>query len=519
MSEGAPGRTADPPPSPDGTAADDIDGLLDGVLEVTRVQSAEIALVDPSRRFLTTAAVRGHETGGGPGARTPIGSGFAGRVAAERATRAVQGFAAPDGTPTGSLLGVPLLAGHRTLGVLTVGSREDRRFSDDETALLEGVGSRIAARIAEGLPAAERAAAAALRQGLGPPGIPDVPGLEFAARHMPADADRTGGDWYDIVPVPSGSVWVVVGDVAGRGLPAVLAAARLSSALRAYSTEVGGDPAELLSRLDRHICQYEPDVMATVLCALIDPDTDRIVVSSAGHPPAVVSARADVPAAALDVPTDLPIGVDPYRRRRSSAMTLPPGTTICLYTDGLVHHRGRTPQAGIEQLCRAVFAGAPDVVCSVVLADLIGDRRVEDDVAVLVVRRPMIDRTEPLTLRMPAQPTSLQPLRAATRRWLAAVGQAPAPAGDLLVAIGEAVANVVEHAYGPRGGEVFLHLAVEPPDVVAVVRDTGRWRAPRGQHRGRGSTLMAELSDEVSVDRTDGGTRVVIRRALDRSHS
>lgn len=62
-------------------------------------------------------------------------------------------------------------------------------------------------------------------------------------------------------------------------------------------------------------------------------------------------------------------------------------------------------------------------------------------------------------------------------------------------------------------------LAVEPPDVVAVVRDTGRWRAPRGRHRGRGSTLMAELSDEVSVNRTDGGTQVIIRRALDRSGS
>jgi anti-sigma regulatory factor (Ser/Thr protein kinase) len=200
-------------------------------------------------------------------------------------------------------------------------------------------------------------------------------------------------------------------------------------------------------------------------------------------------------------------------------MTLPPGTTVCLYTDGLVGPRGRTRRAGIERLCRTVFAGAPDVVCSVVLADLIGDRPTEDDVAVLVVRRPTVERTEPLTLRMPAQPACLQPVRAATRRWLAAVGQTPVAAGDLLVAVGEAVANVVEHAYGPRGGDVYLHLAVEASDVVAVVRDTGRWRAPRGQHRGRGSTLMAELSDEVSIDRTDGGTRVVIRRALDGSRS
>jgi anti-sigma regulatory factor (Ser/Thr protein kinase) len=73
---------------------------------------------------------------------------------------------------------------------------------------------------------------------------------------------------------------------------------------------------------------------------------------------------------------------------------------------------------------------------------------------------------------------------------------------------------VVEHAYGGGGGQVSVHLMLEPPDVVAVVDDAGSWRPPRGEFRGRGLTLMRALADDVQIDRTEGGTRVVIRRAL-----
>lgn len=507
-----------PSVGPTGTdpSSDGLDEALDGVLGLLRVETAGLALVDPSRRFLITTAARGREAGIWHGTRTSIGVGVAGRVAADRAARSGPGHGDSDGAV--SLLGVPLLGGRRLLGVLVVGERGGRSFTAEETSLLQRAGDRIAASIAVGAAAAaERAATTVLQHGLGSPGMPRVPGLELAARYLPAGEGEIGGDWYDVLPLPSGATWIVVGDVAGRGLPAVLAAGRVGSALRAHANEVGGDPAELLRRLDRHLCRFEPEVMATVLCALVDPDSDRIVVSSAGHPPAVVSARADALAAVLDVPVDLPLGVDPDRRRRAAGMTLPPGTTVCLYTDGLVASRDRAPRTGIEQLCRTVFAGAPEVVCAVVLADLVGDRRLEDDVAVLVVRRPAVDGTEPLTLQMPASPASLEPMRAATRRWLAASGQPPASVNEMLVAIGEAVANVVEHAYGPRGGDVYLHLALEPPDVVAMVRDTGRWRERRGQHRGRGSMLIAELADEVRVDRSESGTQVLIRRNLRRS--
>jgi anti-sigma regulatory factor (Ser/Thr protein kinase) len=100
------------------------------------------------------------------------------------------------------------------------------------------------------------------------------------------------------------------------------------------------------------------------------------------------------------------------------------------------------------------------------------------------------------------------------RRWLTGIRADRDASADLLAAVGEACANAIEHAYGAAGGMVSVHLEHHPPDVVAVIEDTGRWRAPRNGFRGRGITLMYALSDEVSIDPADAGTRVRIRRAI-----
>jgi anti-sigma regulatory factor (Ser/Thr protein kinase) len=84
---------------------------------------------------------------------------------------------------------------------------------------------------------------------------------------------------------------------------------------------------------------------------------------------------------------------------------------------------------------------------------------------------------------------------------------------DLLLAVGESTSNVVEHAYGPGGGTLTVRLELQPPEVVVTVKDSGRWRPPRGTNRGRGSHIMAAVGD-VIVDRGPDGTEVVIRRRL-----
>ena len=501
----------------------DVDELLDELLERIRelleVDTAAVLLLNPSAQHLVATAARGLEEEVRQGVRIPLGKGFAGRIAAERQsvfldkvdhTNVLNPILRDKGIR--SLLGVPLLFSGAVLGVLHVGTLHPRAFTADDTALLQLVADRIAPAVHARTTQVERAAAAALQRSLLPTALPDVPGLEFAARYVPGDQGKVGGDWYDVFTLPSGEVCVVLGDVVGRGLPAAVEMGRLRHTLRAYTLETA-DPADILDRLDRQVRHFEPDVMATVLCAVVDPSGEQMRVSTAGHPPPVISAGADLPAAVLELPADLPIGVA-AARRHASTVALPPGTAVCLYTDGLVERRGRSLTVGLERLSKAMFAGPADSVCAGIMSALVGADPPSDDIALLVLRRqPLSDGDgDTLELELPAVPGALKPLRIAMRRWLDQIGAGRQATADVLTAVGEACSNAVEHAYGPLGGTVTVRLSYQPPDAIAEVADNGRWRTAGGGLRGRGLTLMRALADEVTIDRTDTGTTVRIRR-------
>jgi anti-sigma regulatory factor (Ser/Thr protein kinase) len=356
-----------------------------------------------------------------------------------------------------------------------------------------------------------RAAAAGLQSSLLPARLPMVPGLELAACYVPAE-DGEAGDWYDVFTLPSGCLCIVIGDVVGRGLEAPDVIGRLRSVLRAYAL-LGDNPAEVLGRVDRHVQHFELETTATVLLAMFEPSFERLHLSAAGHPPPVL-AMPDQPAALLEVPSDHPLG-DPRRsRRRATTITVPPGALLCFYTDGLVEHRDTPLDAGLNRLCDSVVAGPVESVCAEVMARLVGDDAPGDEVALLTVRRQYSGEIGSLDLVVPALPWLLKDIRMAMRRWLLAVGAAPHAVADLLVAVGEACTNAVEHAYGPDGGTVTVHLELQPPDVLATVRDAGRWR-PRGDdHQGRGTQFMHNCSDELRIDHGPTGTNVLIRRRL-----
>jgi len=134
----------------------------------------------------------------------------------------------------------------------------------------------------------------------------------------------------------------------------------------------------------------------------------------------------------------------------------------------------------------------------------------------VAVRRQDSGAIDPLDLVVPALPESLRDIRVAMRRWLPEVGAAPRAVADLLVAVGEACTNSVEHAYGPGGGTVTVHLELQMPDVLATIRDTGRWGRPgdENRRRGRGTQFMRNCSDDLRIDHGPTGTNVVIRRRL-----
>lgn len=493
--------------------------LLDRVREVLTADTAAILLLDEPNRQLVATAARGLEAEVYQGARVPLGRGFAGRIAATRRPATIEDIDDADvvnpvlhETGVRSLLGVPLVVGGELLGVLHVGTVAPRHFDDADTDLLQMVADRVALVTHASLTAAERRASRILQRSLLPDRLPDVPGLETAVRYIAGGGGTVGGDWYDLFTLPGGRVCITVGDVVGQGIRAAAVMGRLRSSLRAHGLAHPNDPGVMLDLVDRQLRHFEPGEMATAVVAVLEPSFDRVHVSLAGHP-APVMAIPGGPGRYLDIAIDPPLGVAAPGRRHVTMVDLVPGAVACFYTDGLVERRGVSLDARLERLSATVAAVPAEQVCTRVMGRLIGIERPTDDVALLVIRRTE-GRSDPLDLTFPATVASLAHIRAAVRRWLAHVDVAPADATDVLLVVGEATSNVVEHAYGPEGGTVNVRLELEPPDVVVTVGDTGRWRPPRGSDRGRGTRIMEAAADEMAVDRRPEGTRVVIRRRL-----
>lgn len=366
--------------------------LLARVREILEVDTATVLLADASGRQLIAVESVGLEEEVRQGVQVPVGRGFAGRVACTREpvvidhvdeTTVVNPLLWEHGLTT--LLGVPLLVGGRLVGVLHVGAVVARQFTADDVKLLQLVADRIAL-VAQGqLSRAERAAVTALQRSLLPSVLPDVPGLEFAARYVPGADAGVGGDWYDVFPLPGARVGIVMGDVVGNGLAAAVVMGRLRSALRAYALDVAA-PAEVLRKLDRKATHFEFGTMVTVSYAVVDPAREHVTMAIAGHPPPVL-AEPGRDAVLVHPPVGLPIGVPHDSGYQDFTLDLRPGALLCFYTDGLVERRDSAIDAGLERLCSVITASPAEAVCARVMASLIGTRSVEDDVAILAMRR------------------------------------------------------------------------------------------------------------------------------------
>jgi phosphoserine phosphatase RsbU/P len=365
--------------------------LLERTRDILGADTAAVLLVDFSSGQLIATAAAGLEEEVRQGVRVPVGRGFAGRIAAEHRpvildrvdpTTVLNPILAAKGIR--SLLGVPLVAGGRVIGVLHVGSLSGRRFTGQDSELLQVAADRAAAAVQSMTTRADRVAAAALQRSLLPSALPAVAGAEMAARFI-AGHGVVGGDWYDAFRLPSGELCMVVGDVAGSGLQAAVVMGRMRSALRAYALETG-DPAEVLARLDRTVQHFEPGALATVLYAVFDEALDRVHISSAGHLPPALTAPGR-PAELADVKSDLMIGVAPDVRRTVTTVKVRPGGSLCLYTDGLVERREHPLDDGLARLCQALPAEPPEAACAAVMAALVGAEPARDDIALLILQR------------------------------------------------------------------------------------------------------------------------------------
>jgi putative methionine-R-sulfoxide reductase with GAF domain len=374
----------------------DVEGLLDELVrrltELLEVDTAAVLLLDQDTNELVATAARGIEAEVRQRVRIPVGKGFAGTIVARAEpvviehvdeTNVVNPILLERGIR--SLLGAPLVASGRVIGVLHVGTLTPRSFDNADIRLLQLVADRVALAIDARRTNAERAAASALQRGYLPARLPAIPGLELAARYLPGERGSVGGDWYDVFRLPDDRLGVVMGDVAGRGLAAAMVMGRLRSALRAYTIETP-DPADALERLDRKAQHFEAGQMMTVLYGVLELGTERMELSSAGHLLPVL-ASPGIEAASVEARVDPPLGVLRQVKRHRTAVEVPAGAVLCMFTDGLVERRHVPLDENLDRLRKVVTASHPEVVCRSVLAALLDDQTNPDDVAVLVIRR------------------------------------------------------------------------------------------------------------------------------------
>jgi sigma-B regulation protein RsbU (phosphoserine phosphatase) len=367
--------------------------LLSRVREILEVDTAAVLLLDDQAGELVARAACGIEEEVRQGVRIPLGAGFAGRIAA---TRAVVRLDHVDSTTVENpilwesginvMLGVPLMARDRVIGVLHVGRLEQRPFTDDVAELLQIAADRVSAAFQIRQHALERAAAALLERSLLPPRLPATPGLDFAARYVAAEERTVGGDWYDLFTLPSGDLWIVVGDVAGHGLEAAVVMGRIRSALRAYAM-IEPSPERVLDLVDRKVNHFEIETFATVACAVIDPSHQTMTLALAGHPPPVIAVPGQ-PASFPEVETRPPVGSNlAVQPRSSTTLPLVPGAVVALYTDGLIERRGEPLDVGFERLRGAISPGPPNLVARDIMRRVTGGVVPRDDIALVVMAR------------------------------------------------------------------------------------------------------------------------------------
>jgi PAS domain S-box-containing protein len=417
-----------------------------------------------------------------------------------------------------ALMASPLTVKGRMAGVVEIATRKQRRFTPEEESLLVLMADRAGLAI-EHARAYEREVGTVemLQHSLLPDKLPKLPGVRIAARYKPGGAD-VGGDWYDALPLDDGRVGLAMGDVVGHGLGAASLMGQLRHAARAYAIE-GHSPSAVLDRLDRLVRSLPGAQMATLLYLVVDSDLRTVRFASAGHvPPLVVDSDGEP--RFLEGAPNPPLGVFDSSGHEEITATLEPGSTIVLYTDGLVEERGVSIDAGLEALRQAARKPAdPEELCDHLVDTMLSIHPAHDDIAVLALQAVPV-RAEPLHLEVSTDPTRLRDVRRHLAQWLRRSGASEEDVEIAQMACHEACSNAIEHGYGFGEGSFTIDARMSNGKVVLEVADQGTWiDRPEGSlpHRGRGIALMEALMDAVQLTHDGGGTTVRMERGVTRS--
>lgn len=495
--------------------------LLERIRTDLHADTAAVLLLDEERKVLVARAARGLEEEVRQGVRVPLARGFAGRVAEHARPVVIEDLSKAEVVNPilrqrgiRSLLGVPLHVDGRVIGVMHVGTLQRRDFDETDIDELQLAADRAALAIDTAQLAEQRAVTEIMQRTLLPDALPDLPGVRFSAKYLPAGSGvKIGGDWYDVLELPSGRLAFVIGDVVGRGVLAASVMAEIRTALRAFLSE-GHDLARVMSLLNDLLVSMGRNRSATATILELDLERGELEAVSAGHLPALL-LTPDGDAGFLEQLQGLPLGIGLGQEYIPQLYAFPVGSALLLYTDGLVERRGESIDEGLRRL-RAAAERPPrpedDSLADRVYHGLLDATSLEDDVALLAIESLALESTMQLTLE--AHPTVLAGMRRTLGRWLASHGVGEEDLFGITLAASEAAGNAIEHAYGAREATFTVTCERDERAIRVAVRDEGSWRESRPYGRGRGLTIMRSLVDSVEIERGEQGTTVTLGKRL-----
>jgi serine phosphatase RsbU (regulator of sigma subunit) len=367
----------------------------DGGLTPAAVRHADPACLGALWRWVHSAGRRSGEAAG-PGHVAVTGQAELLRAPLDAELTEDQRTAVAD-LGVRSALVVPLHSRGHVAAIVTIGRTASASHTDEDRALVSALADRAGLVVENALAyQTERALSETMQRALLPPLLPRTDQLQLVARYRPAGlAQLVGGDWYDAFLDATGTTSVVIGDVAGHDIDAATTMGELRTMLRMAGHDGDQTAGQVLATVDRACDTLGHDVFATALVAQVErlqPDRSAhahaIRWSSAGHPPPLLM-HPDGAVEVLDGAPGLPLGVSPGRRRPEHQTPLPPGTTLLLYTDGLIESRDHDLDHGLARLA-ALLADSTDLdldgLCTRIIEDLVGAAGAEDDIALIAVR-------------------------------------------------------------------------------------------------------------------------------------
>ncbi|MEH0420814.1 ATP-binding SpoIIE family protein phosphatase [Streptomyces sp. B21-083] len=415
-----------------------------------------------------------------------------------------------DGTH--SLITVPIRARGTTLGVALFlrHGRSPEPFSADDLAVTEDLVARAAVCLDNARRfTRERGIALALQRTLLPHGPTTHPAVETAARYLPAGGEaEVGGDWFDVIPLPGARVGLIVGDVVGHGITASATMGRLRTAVRTLA-DIDLPPDELLTHLDDIVTHADGgateggdegpdtipgDVGATCLYAVYDPVSGSCSLARAGHPSPIL-VHPDGTTQIVDVPAGPPLGLGslPFE---TTEVTLPEGSLLALFTDGLIEARDQDIDDRIDELRRTLASPVSSLeeLCDITLGALHSDSSSRtDDIALLLARTRILDEHQVASWDLPNDPVVVGEMRKQVGEQLTAWGLEDTLFTTELV-VSELVTNAIRYGSDP----IRLRL-IKDRSLICEVCDGSSTsphlrRARLTDEGGRGLFLVAQLT-------------------------